>query len=1052
MNPITPWLRWDSARYSSQSPTSLIRALGIFAALTVASAASAATVGLNGHQFTLPDGFEIELVAGPPLVDRPITADFDEQGRLYVADSSGSNDSVREQLEKKPHRIVRLEDTDGDGRFDRRTMFADRMMFPEGTLWHDGSLYVGAPPAIWKLTDTTGDGVADRREEWFDAKTLTGCANDLHGPYLGPDGWIYWCKGAFAEQTHTRPDGSTFTTKAAHIFRRHPERGGVEAVMTGGMDNPVDVVFTPEGERIFTTTFFQHPGGGRRDGLVHAIYGGVYGKVHHVIEDHLRTGDVMPVLTHLGPAAPCGLARYESSAFGREFQNNLFACLFNLHKVTRHVLHPRGASFQTADEDFLVSDQVDFHPTDVVEDADGSLLVVDTGGWYKICCPTSQLYKPDVLGAIYRIRRSGAAFHDPRGSELDWAEMDAAELAGLLGDERPQVRRRAMSRLAEMGESGVPALERALANGASILIRQNALWTLMRVPLPQARSVSRSALTDQDAEVRHVAAYAAGLWRDREAAAPLMDCLNLEPPLQRAAAEALGRISDPAAVPALLQAAAHMAEDRILEHSIIYALIEIGDPESTRKGLAATSPRAQRAALIALDQMKDGELNPATLAPLLASENPVLQETASWLMGRHPEWAGALTEFLLARFQNEELTSAQRDEVERQLGRYAQEESVRQSLARWSDTSAASRQIRLSALRAMAYANLEGLPRRWAESLAAAVLDPDPELSRQAILTARVWADAKSPDDELNQALAKVGANENLAAATRIQALAAVGGGLKDADESIVHLLQDHIQPTHPVAVRRDAALVLSKAALDDSQLLSLAEALPSAGPLEIPILLAAFHRTKDETVCSSLLSSLQSCGRRHGLRAEILQPHFEKFPASLRDQAVAWLATLNVDAAEQKSRLDALLEELKDGDIRRGQAVFNSERAACASCHAIGYLGGDLGPDLTRIGQIRTERDLLEAIVYPSASFVRSYEPIVVVTESEEEYSGVLRGEASDAVILATGPGVETRIARADVVEMRPGRVSVMPGGLDEQLSKQELADLVAFLKATRW
>ena len=67
----------------------------------------------------MPDGFTIEKIAGPPLVDRPITAAFDEQGRLYVADSSGSNENVQKQLAEKPHRIVRLEDTDGDGKFDK---------------------------------------------------------------------------------------------------------------------------------------------------------------------------------------------------------------------------------------------------------------------------------------------------------------------------------------------------------------------------------------------------------------------------------------------------------------------------------------------------------------------------------------------------------------------------------------------------------------------------------------------------------------------------------------------------------------------------------------------------------------------------------------------------------------------------------------------------------------------------------------------------------------------------------------------------------------------
>ena len=94
--------------------------------------------------------------------------------------------------------------------------------------------------------------------------------------------------------------------------------------------------------------------------------------------------------------------------FGDDYRDNFFAAMFNLHKVTRHVLEPSGATFKTRDIDFLVSNNRDFHPTDVLEDADGSLLVIDTGAWYKLCCPTSQLAKPEVLGAIYRVRRTGA--------------------------------------------------------------------------------------------------------------------------------------------------------------------------------------------------------------------------------------------------------------------------------------------------------------------------------------------------------------------------------------------------------------------------------------------------------------------------------------------------------------------------------------------------------------------------------------------------------------------------------------------------------------------
>ena len=94
----------------------------------------------------------------------------------------------------------------------------------------------------------------------------------------------------------------------------------------------------------------------------------------------------------------------------------------------------------------------------------------------------------------------------------------------------------------------------------------------------------------------------------------------------------------------------------------------------------------------------------------------------------------------------------------------------------------------------------------------------------------------------------------------------------------------------------------------------------------------------------------------------------------------------------------------------------------------------------------------MLEAIVYPSASFVRSYEPVRVLTKDGEDYSGVIREDAADHLLLATGPGVTMRVARSNIAELQPGNLSIMPAGLDEQLSKQELADVLAFLKATKW
>jgi putative heme-binding domain-containing protein len=187
------------------------------------------------------------------------------------------------------------------------------------------------------------------------------------------------------------------------------------------------------------------------------------------------------------------------------------------------------------------------------------------------------------------------------------------------------------------------------------------------------------------------------------------------------------------------------------------------------------------------------------------------------------------------------------------------------------------------------------------------------------------------------------------------------------------------------------------------------------------------------------------------GLYPDLLK-RLAKFPEPVQKELNTLIESVNADAAKQKAHLEALLGGMKDGDIRRGQTVFNSQKAACATCHAIGYLGGTLGPDLTRIGQVRTERDLLESVLYPSASFVRSYEPVIVTTKSGDEHSGVLRKDAADEVILGTGADLEIRIPRSDIAELRPGTVSVMPQGLDQQITNQELADLIAFLKATRW
>ena len=537
--------------------------------------AGAAEFKFPGQTFTVPDGFEVELAAGTNLLSRPVSASFDDRGRLYVADSSGSNDKPVEQLKNPTARLLRLEDTDGAGRFNKAVVFADKVMFPEGCLWHDGWVYVASPPSIWRFRETDGDGKTDRREEWWKGETLTGCANDLHGPYLGPDGYLYWTKGAFAEQTHKLGNGRTLNDQAAHIYRARADGSGLDVIMSGGMDNPVEVAFTPEGEAVFTSTFINLSQPARRDGIGHAVYGGVFGKVHAVIEDRRvkrASPEVMHPFYQAGPAAECGLCRYESNVFGPEFRDNFFATSFNLHKVTRHILTPDGATYTSTNSDFLVSDSVNFHPTHVLPDADGSLLVVDTGGWYKLCCPSSQLAKPDVLGAIYRIRRHGAPHLTDAMRQAAYVQL--ARPPGFAGH---------TNAAAALKQAVLTGPEQGRARFVSILSRY------------------RTAPDPADA------------------------------PAVRAAAEGLGRLRDRESAPLVLETVGQAGDDPVLEQALIRALIDIEAPAPVHAGLSSGHPGIRRAALIALDQMNGGDLKPTEVLPFLSAADERLRTAANWV-------------------------------------------------------------------------------------------------------------------------------------------------------------------------------------------------------------------------------------------------------------------------------------------------------------------------------------------------------------------------------------------------------------------------------------
>ncbi len=239
------------------------------------------------------------------------------------------------------------------------------------------------------------------------------------------------------------------------------------------------------------------------------------------------------------------------------------------------------------------------------------------------------------------------------------------------------------------------------------------------IPAPGAGA---RALGDPSPLVRQVAAHAAGLWRDKEAVPGLVEMLrNGQEPAARALAEALGRIGEASAVPALLEAAGR-ATGRIMEHSVTYALIELGDAQATRRGLKASTAGSRRAAMIALDQMDGGGLDAPYVAGLLTSGDRELAEAASWIVGRHPEWAGELAGVLGARLARADLAAAERAELERHLGRFAEAAPIQHLLAARLRDDSVSRAERLSCLAAMSRSGVKAgkVPREWIDALATA--------------------------------------------------------------------------------------------------------------------------------------------------------------------------------------------------------------------------------------------------------------------------------------------------------------------------------------------
>ena len=993
-----------------------------------------------------PPGFTIESAVDPELITYPMMASFDGQGRLFVFESDGSSPATDLMAKEPAYHIRLLEDTDGDGKFDKSKIFADSLTYPKGGVFYKGSLYVSSSPDLLRLTDTDGDGVADKREVILTGWVLNANGALLGGPFMGPDGWFYLTDARRGFDITTK-EGQNLKGGSARIWRCRPDGSELESMAGGGFDNSIEIAFMPSGETVGTMTYFVNPEGGMRDALMHWVEGGVYPKFGPVIEqDKFKlSGDLMPVMTKMARVAPSGLMRYRGSALGKEYTGNIFSAEFNTGRIMRHKVTEDGASYKTVDEPFLTSTVQDIHLTDVLEDADGSMLVLNTGGWFILGCPLSRVAKTDIKGGIYRIRKIGAAtVSDPWGKKLNLKSMSAQTLAASIKDPRLAVHDQVIENLVEKGESAVLPIKSTLIRSENEEIRAAGIFALYRIGTPNAMAAVRLGLNDPSKTVRTSAARVIGLAKDKASLTKLMELVQKDKPsVRRQAATALGQIGDKRAVPALLNSAATNT-DRFVDHAIIHSLTILKDSPSLLTALKNPSPAVKRSALIALDQMDGSVLTKENLVPFLTSKDAELQKAGIWVATHHPEWSDVVIDFLKDRLSNSELSGSEMTTVRNLMITFSNQKLLQQFVGDQLGVQGASQAKQSLMLDVITHSSVKEMPAAWLQQLSALLENGSVEIKSQilGLIEAR---GVKALNGQLNKIVQSPSTSPDF----KLKALSSKLLSEPKLSDNEFNMVFAFLNPGHESPVRQMAARLLAKAKLSDAQLISLAkEQIGLTDVFLLPSLVGAFDGNKSPEVGEALVAALgKSADRLDNLSEQDLESLFSKYPQKIKTSAEPLMATLNKRNAARLTELKAVEAGLGRGDVALGAKIFFG-KAICSSCHAVANKGGKFGPDLTNIGDIRSSHDILEAILYPSASFAREHETSKVVTKSLT-YTGIIKEQFPEAITVEVGPGVIVRVQRSEITGIEPLGISMMPPGLDKQLTSEELSDLMAYLNS---
>ena len=968
--------------------------------------------------FRIESGFQIDAYLAEPDLRSPVAMEWDENGRIYVVEDPG----YPLNTEGKVGRITMFE-AGANGKPARRTVFADKLTMPTGVMrWKGGILVTDAPDVIY-FEDTDGDGKADIRRVVLTGFAFTNPQHTVNNPIYGLDNWIYLA--------HEGPAGATvFTQKfgdRGSNLRFPDDPGGPSLAPERRM-----VRFRPDSHELeylaSGTQFGQsfdawghHFTVSNEDHIREEVMAAAYltrnpqlsaSSAMERISDHGAAATVYPITHSPRVEMLSGVGTFTSACAITVYLGGAFPSfgLFSLtaepaqNLVHRDLLKPSGASYVASRPqervEFLASTDAWFRPVNFYIGPDGAIylldyyrLVIEHPEWMATSTYNSpDLYKGADRGRIYRISPVAGL---PLPGRIALGQASDEELVKQLANPNIWRRRTAQRLLVDRQSPGsLTLLVQLFETSASAVARLHALWTLDGLHKLDLQLIEK-ALTDPEAGVREnaIAMAESRLAGNPALVSKLQEMVNdPDPRVEFQLLCTLGGIGS---------RASRAAQERLLTQ-------KIENPWMQTAALSASSDRAPELYKMASTfadhntparaeffrqtaSVIGARRKPAEIRAVIETVVQANQPEASW-------WRTASLEGMSQGLGGRGGNGAGAFERGRSLT--ADENRVQDLLVKLFEGS--DEAVRQASLRLFAST---GLPAN-ADAVEKRALDSVRNRSANAELRADSVAllelDQAASHEDLFKTLIDPKECDSVQAAA-VQALGRIQGG------EIGSFLLAHWRAMTP-EVRNDAAAAM----LTDS---------------DRPKLLLAAIRD----------GSVQPWTLSFRVKHSLLMSR----DASLRQEARALLEAKSGEREKVLKRYEAALE--MNGDPEKGQQVF--ERV-CSKCHQLNGRGHQVGPDLGTV-QNRPPSLILPDIIMPNKSIAQGYESYVIETKSNGIIEGVLGPQSPTTITLRHEEGKEDVIRRDDIVKMYVTNLSAMPEDLDKQVSVEEMADLLKYIKS---